>query len=171
MESLVELNCHITAVKSPPMVKHQEGEISEAPISELYSNQTLKQWEYSLQYLYFRHASRSRLELGECLQAGCLQGGDEEFKHGGVAYSLNNLLREAEDGLLDAVNPFAELKSARVRYTATVSKFLSVQYAIIMIMLFEVYLKYGVSEFSRVLLSAVFMNLFGVVDRKHIWRI
>ena len=34
--------------------------------------------------------------------------------------------------------------------------FLSVQYAIIMIMLFAVFLKYEVSEFSQVLLSAVF---------------
>ena len=61
-------------------------------------------------YPYFRHSSRSRLELGECLQAGCLQGGDEEFEHGGEAYSLNNLLREAEDGFEDAA--FTELKSA-----------------------------------------------------------
>ena len=43
--------------------------------------------------------------------------------------------------------------------------FLSVQYVIIMIMLFAVFLKYGVSEFSRVLLSAVFVDLYGVVDR------
>ena len=56
--------------------------------------------------------SRSKLELGEFLQAGCLQGGDEEFEHGGEVYSLNNLLREAEDGLVDAVNPFAGLRAA-----------------------------------------------------------
>ena len=96
-----------------------------------------------MQYQYFQHASRSRLELGECLQAGCLQRGDEEFKHGGEAYSLNNLLREAEDGLEDAVSSFAKLKSAWVRYTATVSMFLSVQYEIIMIKLLAVFLKYG----------------------------
>ena len=124
-----------------------------------------------MQYQYFQHASRSRLELGECLQAGCLQRGDEEFKHGGEAYSLNNLLREAEDGLEDAVSSFAKLKSAWVRYTATVSMFLSVQYVIIMIMLFAVFLKYKVSEFSWVLLSAVFVDLYKVLDRKRIRRI
>ena len=43
VESWVEINCRVTAVKSPPMVKHFEGEISEVPISELYSSQTLKQ--------------------------------------------------------------------------------------------------------------------------------
>ena len=32
-------------------------------------------------------------------------------------------------------------------------------------------LKYGVSEFSHVLLSAIFVDLYGVVDRKHIRRI
>ena len=93
------------------------------------------------------------MELGECLKAGCLQGGEEEFKHGGESYSLNNLLREVENGLVDAVNPFAELKSAWAKYTATVSMFLSLQYGIILIMLIAVFLKYGVSEFSLVLLA------------------
>ena len=37
-ESWVEINRH----KSPPMVKHQEGEISDTPISKLYSSWTLK---------------------------------------------------------------------------------------------------------------------------------
>ena len=78
-------------------------------------------------------------------------------------YSLTNLLREAENGLVDAVNPFAELKSAWAKYTAAVSMFLSVQYGIIMIMLIAVFLKYGVSEFSHVLLAAVFVDLYGVV--------
>ena len=91
---------------------HRKGEISEVPISELYSSWTLKQWENSLQYPFFRHASRSRFEIGECIQAGCLQGGDEEYKHGGEAYSLNNLLREVEEGLVDTVNPFGELRGA-----------------------------------------------------------
>ena len=81
------------------MVKHREGKISEAPLSELFSSRTLKQWEDSLQYPFFRHASRSRLELGDCLQAGCLQGGDEGFEHGGEVYSLSWLLGEAEDGI------------------------------------------------------------------------
>ena len=53
MDSWVEVNCRVTAFKSPPMVKHPEGEISEAPISKLYSSRTLKQWENSLQYPYF----------------------------------------------------------------------------------------------------------------------
>ena len=39
-------------------------------------------------------------------------------------YSLNNLLREAENELVDVVNPFAELKRAWAKYTATVSMFL-----------------------------------------------
>ena len=97
--------------KASPMVKHREGEISEGLISELYPSRILKQWENSLQYPNFRHASRSRLELGKCLYAGCLQGGEEEFKYGRESYSLNNLLREAENGLADAVNAFTELKS------------------------------------------------------------
>ena len=49
--------------------------------------------------------------------------------------------------------------------------FLCVQYGIIMIMLIAVFLKYGVSEFSSVLLTAVFMDLYGVGERKHILRI
>ena len=66
----------------------------------------------------------------------------------GKPYSLNNLLREAEHGLVDAVNPFAELESAWAKYTAAVSMFLSVLYGIIMVMLIGVFLKYRVSEFS-----------------------
>ena len=50
VEGWVEINRGVTAVKSPTMIKHREGEISEAPISELYSSRTLKQWENSLQY-------------------------------------------------------------------------------------------------------------------------
>ena len=111
------------------------------------------------------------MELGECPQAGCLQGGEEEFEHGGEAYSLNNLLREAEDGLVDAVNPCAELNSAWEKYTAAVSMFLSVKYVIIISMLYAVFMKFGVSKFSHVLLSLVFEDLYGVVDRKRIRRI
>ena len=70
----------------------------------------LKQWEDSLQYPFFRHASRSRLDLVDCLLAGCLQGGDEGFEYGGEAYSLNQLLGEAEDVLMNAVNPFSKLR-------------------------------------------------------------
>ena len=118
VEGWVEINRRVKAVKSPAMVKHREGEISEAPISELYSSRTLKQWENSLQYPFFRHASRSRLELGDCLQAGCLQGGSDDFEHGGEAYSLNSLLRVAEDGLVNTVNPFSKLRDVWDRYAA-----------------------------------------------------
>ena len=113
----------------------------------------------------------SRLEQGECLQASCLQGGEEEFEHGGESFSLNNLLREAENGWLDAVNPVPELKSARAKYTVIISMFWSVQYMIILIMLIDMFLKYGVSEFSPVLLSGIFLDLYGVVGRKRIQRI
>ena len=171
VESWVEINRRVTAVKSPPMVKHREGEISEAPISELYSSRTLKQWEDSLQYPFFRHSSRSRLELGYCLQAGCLQGGDEEFEHGGEAYSLSRLLGEAEDGIENAVNPFSKLRDVWDRYATAISMFLSIQYAIIMVMLGAVSLKYGISEFYHVFLSVVFVNLNRVIDRKRIRKI
>ena len=55
VESWVGINHQGTALKAPPMVKHQEGQISEgeALISELYPSRILKQWENSLQYLYF----------------------------------------------------------------------------------------------------------------------
>ena len=82
---------------------------------------------------------------------GCLQGGDEEFEHGGEAYSLNHLLREAEDGLVNAVNPFSKLRDVWDKYAAVISMFLSIQYVIIMVMLCAVLMKYGVSEFYRVL--------------------
>ena len=137
VEGWVEINRGVTAVKSPTMIKHREGEISEAPISELYSSRTLKQWENSLQYPFFRQASRSRLELGDCLQAGCLQGVSEEFEHGGEGYSLNTLLRGAEDVLVNAVNPFLKLRDDWDE----------------------------ILEFYRVLLSAGFVGLYGVADR------
>ena len=73
--------------------------------------------------------------------------------------------------MVDAVNLFSELRDVWDRYTAVISMFLSCQYAITMVMLFSVFLKYGVSEFSRVLLSAVFVDLYRVADRKHILRI
>ena len=52
-----------------------------------------------------------------------------------------------------------------------VSMFLSIQYGIIVFLLITVFLKYGVSEFTLTLLSAVFVNLYGVVDRNCIRRI
>ena len=48
---------------------------------------------------------------------------------------------------------------------------LLIQYAIIMVMLGTVLLKYGISEFYRVLLSAVFVDLYLVIDRKSIQKI
>ena len=82
-----------------------------------------------------------------------------------------NLFREAEDRLVDAVNPLSKLRDVWDRYNAVISIFQSILYAIIMTMLFTVFLKYGLSEFSRVLLSAVFVDLYGVADRKQIQRI
>ena len=152
VEGWVEINRRVTAVKSPAMVKHIEGEISEAPISELYSSRKLKQWENSLKYPFLRNASRSRLELGDCLHAGCLQGGSDDFEHGGEAYSLNSLLRGAEDGLVIAVNPFSKLRNVWDRYAAVISMFISIQYAVIIFMLCAVFLKYRIFEFYRVLL-------------------
>ena len=55
-----------------------------------------------------------------------IQGGQ-----GGEAYSLNHLLREAEDWLVNAVNPFSKLRDVLDKY-AVISMFLSIQYAIIM---------------------------------------
>ena len=83
-----------------------------------------------MHYPYFCHASRSRSELRECLQTGCLQGGKDELENGGESYSLNSFLRGAEKELVDVVNPFAELESAWEKYTAAVSMFLSLQYGI-----------------------------------------
>ena len=98
-------------------------------------------------------------------------GRSEEFEHGGEEYSLNSLLRGAEDGLEDAVNPFSKLRDVWDKYAAVISMFISIQYAVIIVMLFAVFLKYGISEFYRVLLSAVFVDLYGVADRKMIRRI
>ena len=53
------------------------------------SSESVFLWENSLQHPFFGHASKSRLELGDCLQAGCPQGVSEEFEHGGEEYSLN----------------------------------------------------------------------------------
>ena len=92
------------------------------------------------------------------MQAGCLQGGSEDFEHGGEAYSLNSLLRGAEDGLVDAVNPFSKLRDVWDRYAAVISMFISIQYVVIIFMLCVVFLKYRISEFYRVLLSAVFVD-------------
>ena len=92
----------------------------EAPVPEIYSSRTIKKWEDSLHYQFFRHVSRSRLELEDCLQAGCLLGGHKGFQHGGEAYSLNRLIREAEDGLVNAVNPFSKLRDVWDRYATVI---------------------------------------------------
>ena len=67
---------------------------------------------------FLQTASRSRLELGDCLQAGCLQGEDEEFGHGEEANSLNHLLRE--------VNPFSKLRNVWNSYAGMILRFLSI---------------------------------------------
>ena len=73
--------------------------------------------------------------------------------------------------MVDAVNPFSKLRDVWDRYTAVISMFMSIQYAIIMTMLCAVFVKYGVSEFYRVQLSAVFVDPYRVADRKCIRRI
>ena len=87
------------------------------------------------------------------------------------AYSSNHLLREAEDRLVNAVNPFSKLRDVWDRNSTVISILLSIQYAIIMVMLRAVFLKYGVSEFYRILLSAVFVDLYRVANRKRIRKI
>ena len=74
------------------------------------------------------------IRVEDCLRVGCLQGGDKEFKHWGEAYSLNHLLREAEDGLENAVNPFSKLRDAWNSYAAVILIFLLIQYVIIRVM-------------------------------------
>ena len=49
--------------------------------------------------------------------------------------------------MVDTVNPFSKLRDVWDRYIAGISMFLSIQYTIIMVMLFAVFFKYGVSEF------------------------
>ena len=73
--------------------------------------------------------------------------------------------------MVNAVNPFSELRDVWVKYAAVISIFLSIQYSIIMVMLCVVFMKYGVSEFYRVLPSAVFLDLYGVADRKRVRKI
>ena len=102
---------------------------------------------------------------------GCLQGGSDEFEHGGEAYLLNSLLRGAEDGLVNAVKPFSKLRDVWDKYAAVISMFISIKYAVIIFMLCAVFLKYCISEFYWVLLSAVFVDLYGVADRKLVQKI
>ena len=66
------------------------------------SSESVFLWENSLQYPFFGHASRSRLELGDCLQAGCLQGVSEEFEHGGEEYYLKHLIKRRRRGVKDS---------------------------------------------------------------------
>ena len=47
------------------------------------------------------------------------------------------------------MNPFSKLRDVWDRYATAISMFLSIQYAIIMVMLGAVLLKYGISEFYR----------------------
>ena len=55
------------------MVKYRDGEISEAPVSELYSSRMLKQWEDSLQYPF------SKLRNVWNSYAGLMQNRISEF--------------------------------------------------------------------------------------------
>ena len=73
--------------------------------------------------------------------------------------------------MINAVNPFSKMRDVWDRYATVISIFLSIQYAIIIVMLCGVFLKYGVSEFYRVLLSAVFVDLYRVADRKRVLKI
>ena len=69
------------------------------------SSESVFLWENSLQYPFFEHASRSRLELGDCLQAGCLQGVSEEFEHGGEEYYLKHSIKRRRRGVKDSSIP------------------------------------------------------------------
>ena len=80
--------------------------------------------------------SKSR-EQKNCLQGGCLQGRDEELGPGGEAYSLHPLLRETENGWIDVINPFEE------------------------ILLFAVLFKCGGPDFSQIIMSTSFVDLYG----------
>ena len=66
----------------------------------------------------------------------------------------------------NAVNPFSGIRDVWDRYATGISMFISVQYAVIIVMLCAVFLKYGIMEFCRVLLSSVFVDLYGITDRK-----
>ena len=79
---------------------------------------------------------------------------------------MNSLLRGTKDGLVNAVNLFSELRNVWDRYATVISMFISIQYAVIIVLLCAVFLKYGLLEFYRVLLSAVFVDLYGISDRK-----
>ena len=57
------------------------------------SSESVFLWENSLQHPFFGHASKSRLELGDYLQAGCPQGVSEEFEHGGEEDSLKHSIK------------------------------------------------------------------------------
>ena len=68
---------------------------------------------------------------------------------------------------MDAVNLFSELRDVWERYATIILMFISIQYAVIIVMLCAVFLKYGMLEFYIVLLSAVFVDLYGIADRKY----
>ena len=72
---------------------------------------------------------------------------------------------------MNTVNPFSKLRNVWDKYAAVISMFISIQYAVIILMLCVVFLKYGISEFYRVLLSVVFMDLYGVADRNLVRKI
>ena len=63
-------------------------------------------------------------------------------------------------------NPFSGLRDVWDRYATVISMFISIQYAVIIVMLCIVFLKYGMMEFCRVLLSSVFVDWYGITDRR-----
>ena len=69
--------------------------------------------------------------------------------------------------MVKAVNQFTKLRDVWDKYVTVISMFLSIQYTIIRVMLCVVFMKYGVSEFYRVLLFAVFVDLYGVRDHRN----
>ena len=85
--------------------------------------------------------------------------------------SLISLLRGEEGGLVDAVNPFSELREVWDRYATVISMFISIQYSAIIVRLCAVFLKYEILEFYRVLWSAVLVDLYGVADRNLVRKI
>ena len=70
---------------------------------------------------------------------------------------MNHLLRE--------VNPFSKLRNVWNSYAGMISRFLSIQYTIIIVMCCAGLVQNEVSEFYMVLLSAVFMYISEVRDK------
>ena len=78
---------------------------------------------------------------------------------------LNKKQNPSQYTLVNVLNLFSKLRDVWEKYAAVILMFLSIHYAIIMVMLSAVFMKYGESEFYRVLLSAVFV--YGVRDQRN----